>query len=255
MRLLKIKDDGELCLTEHPNKNIPKYAILSHTWGNEEVTFEDLTAGGGTSKYGFKKIKFCEEQAARDELRYFWVDTCCINSSNYTELSEALNSMFRWYRDASKCYVYLSDVSIQGQDASNQSTWELAFRKCRWFTRGWTLQELIAPATVEFFSLEGKRLCDKGSHKQLIEEITGIPGQALQGSISHFSVSERLFWAENRETTREEDEAYSLMGIFDVFISPIYGEGKSNARIRLQDEINKRSKGTLIALQSRLLKA
>jgi hypothetical protein len=108
---------------------------------------------------------------------------------------------------------------------------------------------------VEFFSLEGKRLCDKGSHKQLIEEITGIPGQALQGSISHFSVSERLFWAENRETTREEDEAYSLMGIFDVFISPIYGEGKSNARIRLQDEINKRSKGTLIALQSRPLKA
>jgi hypothetical protein len=248
MRLLKVNENDELSLTEDLNQKIPKYAILSHTWADEEVTFEDLTTGAGLTKRGFAKIKFCGDQAIRDGLLHFWVDTCCINKSNNTELSEALNSMFRWYRDASKCYVYLSDVSVHDHDVSNRSTWESAFRRCRWFNRGWTLQELIAPTTVEFFSMEGVRICDKRSQEQLIHEITGIPIQALHGNLSYFSVLERMSWGENRRTTREEDEAYSLMGIFDVYMTPIYGEGRENARIRLQEEINKRSKCTLLAL-------
>ncbi|KAH8598497.1 heterokaryon incompatibility protein-domain-containing protein [Bisporella sp. PMI_857] len=113
MHLLELKDDGEFSLTGGiVDDNTPQYAILSHTWGNdeEEVTFEDLKKGRGKSKDGYEKIQFCGEQAARDGLRYFWVDTCCIDKSNNNELSEAINSMFRWYREATKCYVYLSDV-------------------------------------------------------------------------------------------------------------------------------------------------
>src|SRR5436853_6953858 len=112
--------------------------------------------------------------------------------------------MFRWYHDAGRCYVYLSDVSISGStenDQSSQWTWELAFQKSRWFTRGWTLQELIAPASVEFFSVEGERLGDKKLLERQIQEITGITTQALQGGIlSHFSVNERMSWASSCET-------------------------------------------------------
>jgi hypothetical protein len=121
--------------------------------------------------------------------------------------------------------------------------WESAFRESRWFTRGWTLQELIAPVSVEFFSLECKRLGDKKSLERQVHEITGVPIGALQGSpLSHFAVSERMSWAENRKTKREEDGAYSLMGIFDIYMSPIYGEGRKNAFNRLQEKIDKRSK-------------
>ena len=157
MHLLEYNNDGEFSLTKDFGDDIPRYAILSHTWGadTEEVTFRDLMDGTGKSKAGYDKIRFCGEQARRDGLQYFWVDTCCIDKSNNNELSEAINSMFRWYRNAAKCYVYLSDVlrpAFDMNDKSNQLPWESAFRKSRWFTRGWTLQELIAPASVEFFS-------------------------------------------------------------------------------------------------------
>jgi hypothetical protein len=194
-----------------------------------------LTQGVGKSKVGYRKIRFCGKQAARDGLQYVWIDTCCIDKSNSTELSEALNSMFRWYRDAAQCYVYLSDVSARG------SGWKSAFRKSRWFTRGWTLQELIAPRSVEFFSGEGKRLGDKNSLDQQVREITGIPIDALQGkSLSSFSVPMRISWAKKRETKREEDKAYSLMGIFGIHMSPIYGEGEAEAFERLYSKIVKR---------------
>jgi len=151
--------------------------------------------------------------------------------------------MFRWYRKAARCYVYLSDVSVRDSDKDNQFsqfTWESAFRKSRWFTRGWTLQELIAPASVEFFSLEGKRLGDKKSLQRQIHEITGIAVQALQGCpLSQFTITERMSWAENRETRREEDGAYSLLGIFDIHMPLIYGEGRKKAFIRLKEEIDK----------------
>jgi hypothetical protein len=250
MRLLELTSSGECSLTRDLIVKIPPYAILSHTWGedNEEVTFQDFTQGVGKSKVGYDKIRFCEEHASNDHLQYFWIDTCCIDKSNNNELSEAINSMFRWYRDAAKCYVYLSDVSVNDTNVNgkfNQPSWETAFRKSRWFTRGWTLQELIAPTSVEFFSKEGDLLGSKRSLEQHIYEITGIPIKVLQGGpLSDFSITERMLWAEKRETTRKEDEAYSLLGIFDVHIPLIYGEGRDSAFRRLREEIDKASKGT-----------
>ena len=157
--------------------------------------------------------------------------------------------MFRWYQEAAKCYVYLSDVSIAKRKASDkfsEFTWEPVFRESRWFTRGWTLQELLAPGSVEFFSREGKQLGDKRTLERQIHEITGIAIPALRGTpLSQFRVDERLSWAESRQTTRKEDKAYSLLGIFDVFMSLIYGEGEENAFKRLSKKINKPSKDLL----------
>jgi Heterokaryon incompatibility protein (HET) len=220
MRLLECNSTGEFSLTEDivDDNKIPPYAILSHTWKEgEEVAFQEL--GTGKGKPGYEKIRFCGEQAKRDGLQYFWLDTCCINRSNNTELSEAINSMFRWYRSATRCYVYLSDVSspaFDTDDSPSDLPFESAFRASRWFTRGWTLQELLAPSSVQFFSREGNRLGDKRSLQQQIHEITGIPVQALQEEafLSQFSVDERLSWSRNRQTTRKEDAAYCLLGIF-----------------------------------------
>jgi hypothetical protein len=254
MRLLECNDAGEISLTTYlVGDDIPRYAILSHTWGmdSDEVSFKDLIDGTGKSKPGYDKIWFCREQVRRDGLQYFWVDTCCIDKSNNTELSEAINSMFRWYRNAVKCYIYLWDVSrpaVDANDKSSQLPWELAFQKSRWFTRGWTLQELLAPTVVEFFSTEGEQLGDKRSLERHIHEITGIPVEALQGSsLSDFSVTERMLWIEKRETTREEDKAYSLLGIFNVYMPLIYGEGRESAFKRLWEEIEKASKGKLFS--------
>jgi hypothetical protein len=257
MRLLKCKNAGVFSLTpDLIGDDVPLYAILSHTWGadTEEVTFKDLIDGTGKSKPGYDKIRFCGEQARRDGLQYFWVDTCCIDKSNNTELSEAINSMFRWYRNAAKCYVYLADVSrpaLDANDKSSQLPWQSSFRKSRWFTRGWTLQELLAPASVEFFSKEGEKLGNKKSLERHISEITGIPVKALQGSpLSEFSVTERMLWADKRETTRKEDKAYSLLGIFDVYMSLIYGEGRDNALTRLRGKIGKTLKGKSLSCTS-----
>ena len=249
MRLLKLEASGGLSLTEFVEDSVPQYAILSHTWGanDDEVTFKDLMDHTGKNKAGYAKIQFCAKQAANDGLQDFWVDTCCIDKSSSAELTEAINSMFRWYREAAKCYVYLSDVSRSNGDEydhSSRSTWKLAFRKSRWFTRGWTLQELIAPKSVEFFSPEGERLGNKISMEQQVYEITGIDVQALRGNpLSSFSVTERMSWAAKRKTTRKEDKAYSLLGIFDIHMPLIYGEGEEKAFIRLREEIEKSAKG------------
>jgi hypothetical protein len=248
MRLLKHNSAGQLSLTDDlVGDNIPQYAILSHTWGAdaEEVTFGDLKNGTGERKPGYRKIRFCGEQAIRDGLQHFWVDTCCIDKRNNTELVEAINSMFRWYRNATKCYVYLLDISTSDPDLAGPSlqSWQLAFRESRWFTRGWTLQELIAPQSVEFFCSNGHRLGDKKSLEQQLHDITGIAVPALRGnSLSAFSVKDRMSWTENRETKCEEDRAYSLLGIFDISMSPIYGEGVERAFERLKDELFKRSR-------------
>ncbi|KAK6592352.1 kinesin light chain [Botrytis cinerea] len=238
MRLLEMKSPGEFSLIHVATHDTLPYAILSHTWADQEVTYQDLISGTGKSKSGYEKIKFCGEQAAKDGLRYFWVDTCCIDKSNSTELSKAINSMFRWYRNAKKCYVYLTDVSTPGDDVyvqANQSTWEVAFRSSRWFTRGWTLQELIAPADVEFFSQERKLLGDKRSLEKPIFEITQIPFQALRGDpFSDFSIAERKRWVAQRQTTEEEDLVYCLLGLCEVSMPPIYGEGKEAALKRLE---------------------
>ena len=175
MRLLHRSSQGDLTLTKDRHDTIPAYAILSHTWGKdeEEVTFRDMEDGAGQDKEGYKKIKFCGEQAAHDGLQYFWVDTCCIDKMNNVELKSAINSMHRWYQNAAKCYVYLADVPADRP--AETSTWEEAFRASKWFMRGWTLQELIAPHSVEFFSKDYKRLGDRVSLRQQVHEITGIP--------------------------------------------------------------------------------
>jgi hypothetical protein len=245
MRLLARQPNGEFCLTRRfLSDATPPYAILSHTWGDEsqELTYEDLLEGTGRNKNGYEKIRFCAEQAARDDLQYFWVDTCCIKKTSDAELSSSINAMFRWYQRATKCYVFLADVSTNKRKRGDNAakTWEPAFRESRWFTRGWTLQELLAPASVEFFSSDGKRLGDRVSLKAQIHEITGISLQALGGRPLHmFSVSERNSWAAKRVTTIEEDAAYCLIGIFDISMSPRYGEGREKAFQRLDNKIKK----------------
>jgi hypothetical protein len=240
MRLLSANSDGSFSLTNFFGKPSPSYAILSHTWeaDDEEVTFHDLTNALGSGKRGYRKIQFCSEQAKKDGLQYFWVDSCCIDKSSSAELTESINSMFRWYKNAAKCYVYLSDVSTRKRSCSSELLWEPAFKQSRWFTRGWTLQELLAPESVEFFSRDGEPLGTKKSLEQQIHETTGIAIKALQGHhLSQFSYDDRKSWAANRKTKFAEDEAYCLLGIFNINLSLIYGEGKESAFRRLHAEI------------------
>ncbi|KAF2023556.1 vegetative incompatibility protein HET-E-1 [Setomelanomma holmii] len=239
MRLLHISN-GSFSLVERVGNDIPRYAVLSHTWGSDddEVSSGDLMVGVCEYKPGWHKIKFCGQQAAKDGLDYFWVDTCCIQKISSAELTEAINSMFHWYQDAARCYVYLSDVSKKESAEDGGRTWASAFRDSRWFSRGWTLQELLAPRSVEFFSVEGTRLGDKKSLKNVLQDITGIDSDALQGiPLSRYSIPERMSWAAGRETKRPEDAAYSLLGIFDIHMPLIYGEGQHKALKRLQKEL------------------
>jgi hypothetical protein len=246
MRLLKRSDIGALSLTDDlPDQDVPEYVALSHTWGaaGQEVTLQDFQSRSTeqrTGKAGYAKIRFCSDQAAQDGYQYFWIDTCCIDKTNNVELTEAINSMFRWYREAARCYVYLSDVKVAEQQ---HNAWQNNFTNSKWFTRGWTLQELLAPKSVEFFSSEGFRLGNKNSLEGEIQRITGIPIDALRGrSLSDFSVSERMDWATKRTTTRKEDEAYSLLGIFDIHMPLIYGE-REKALVRLREQIDRSLQG------------
>jgi hypothetical protein len=181
---------------------------------------------------------FCGEQAARDDLKYFWVDSCCIDKRNNIELTKAINSMFRYYRGAVKCYAYLTDVFCAVNASS--SAWEGPFRKSRWFTRGWTLQELLAPAVVEFYSAQDQRLGDKESFCSLLHDATRIPVEASRGqALDTFSIEERMEWAAGRQTTEVEDGAYCLLGLFNIFMPLIYGEGKESAMTRLWRELDR----------------
>tara|TARA_R110002003_G_scaffold206_4_gene15776 strand:- start:696 stop:2009 length:1314 start_codon:yes stop_codon:yes gene_type:complete len=242
MRLLQRLQDDVFELTSF-EESPPPYAILSHTWAEgQEVTYNELVAGAGRNKKGYAKLRFCGRQAADDGLQYFWVDTCCIDKSTSYELSTAINSMFCWYQRASKCYVYLSDVSVP-QDVNVQAfriTWAEAFRRSQWFTRGWTLQELLAPPYVEFFSREGRRLGSRISLAQEIHQISTIPIEVLRGqSITEYSFEERMRWTASRTTTLIEDKVYCLLGIFGVFLPIIYGEGEEYATRRLDQELQK----------------
>ena len=245
MRLLSCRPEDAFELTTFIDERLPPYAILSHTWADsqEEVTYDELVAGVGKEKAGYAKLRFCGERAAKDNLKYFWVDTCCINKATSDELGTAINSMFRWYQRAAKCYVFLSDVAVPFDVADPQLyriTWENAFRRSRWFTRGWTLQELLAPASVEFFSKEGRLLGSKISLEQEVHETTQIPFEVLRGQrLSKISVDERMSWAARRKTTIREDKAYCLLGIFGVFMPLIYGEGEDHAFLRLNEEVQK----------------
>tara|TARA_R110002003_G_scaffold1615_1_gene23295 strand:+ start:1649 stop:2320 length:672 start_codon:yes stop_codon:yes gene_type:complete len=211
MRLLRYSESGELSTHSFNDGTIPAYAIFSHTWGEDgaEVTFADLETGVGKTKSGYKKIVFCGDQARCDNLQYFWIDTCCIDTTDKAEHSCAIQSMLRWYRFAAKCYVYLWDVSTKKREARRRPSdmsWEPAFRSSRWFTRGWTLQELLAPTIVEFFSQEGEKLGDKTSLMLSIYKIISIPPEVLNGApLSQSSINERLRWAEGRTIKHSED--------------------------------------------------
>ncbi|PQE16369.1 hypothetical protein CJF31_00009579 [Rutstroemia sp. NJR-2017a BVV2] len=196
MRLLQRKPNSEIVFREPTSSEVPAYVILSHTWGEEEVVYQDLKKSKNKSKTvnkaGWRKIQFCAKQAAVDGLEYFWVDTYYIDKKNTVELGAAINSMFRWYQNAARCYIYLSDVSTPDTGVDDQRAWGEAFRKSRWFTRGWTLQELIAPRLVNFFSSEGRRLGSKLSLESEIYKITGIANKALRGDgLSNFSIKEQ----------------------------------------------------------------
>jgi nucleoside-triphosphatase THEP1 len=251
MRLLRCKPndksgDIDLVFTKDLITDIPPYAVLSHTWGedDEEVTYQDvkdnLKDERVQNKPGYQKILFCGTKAQKDGLNHFWVDTCCIDKTNNTELHEAINSMFTWYEKSAACYVYLSDVLRNDQmqtGESTRSTWELAFRQSRWHTRGWTLQELVASSSVEFFSSDYQRLGDKQSLERLINEASHVPLRILRGNLpSEFSIEERISWSDHRTTKRPEDKAYSLLGIVGVYMPLIYGEGEARALERLRRE-------------------
>jgi hypothetical protein len=223
-------------------KEAPSYAVLSHAWGpmDEEVSFQDMQNRPiAESKTGYVKIRLICNQAIQDNIQYVWIDTCCIDKSSSAELSEAINSMYKWYQYASVCYAYLADV-IQPNSATKSPDLNSQLHKSRWFTRGWTLQELLAPQSVHFYSAEWTFLGSKHDLCDVISQVTGIHEKYLKGSesIMDASAALKMSWASGRQTTRVEDMAYCLLGIFDVNIALIYGEGKKSF-MRLQEEIIK----------------
>jgi len=245
MRLL---NTSTLEFSEFFDENIPGYAILSHRWESgddgrsEEVSYEDFVARRRPSSRGTQKIKnFCH-QATTAGYNWGWVDTCCIDKRSSAKLSEAINSMFKWYQRSAICYVYLSDV-IGMQD----------IEQSQWFTRGWTLQELLAPGHEEFLNRNWDPLGTRESLGQQILHVTGIDRVFLANSDNSYTqrgrvyrvrtapIALRMSWASKRRTSRAEDMAYCLLGLFGINMSLLYGEGRSAAFRRLQLEIITRS--------------
>ncbi|KAI0468202.1 heterokaryon incompatibility protein-domain-containing protein [Xylaria cf. heliscus] len=261
MRLINIQTLklGEFIGT--PENPIPPYVILSHTWGNDEVTYNEMMRPTSAThrKEGYLKIQRFAAAVSllttsrRDAIEYVWVDTCCIDKSSSAELSEAINSMYRYYKLAEYCYVYLSDVG--GFELVSENTVippdeverckksiEAAFQDCRWITRGWTLQELLANHQVLFFNRTWELLFRKSDWIPQLSMLLGIGRDVLTTcDPSLASVAQRMSWVSQRRTTRAEDMAYCLLGIFDVNMPLLYGEGGEKAFIRLQEEIMKSS--------------
>ncbi|KAK3370499.1 heterokaryon incompatibility protein-domain-containing protein [Podospora didyma] len=244
-----------LVMDAHFFGDIPRYAILSHTWGENEVLFADIhdpLTPHPAHMAGFQKVAGSCMQELHDGFDYIWIDTCCIDKSSSAELSESINSMFQWYQHSAVCYAYLADVADDGSPTNPFSDFEMS----RWFTRGWTLQELLAPYDVHFYnrdwqfirSREGVLRVDSSGRSDLAERInrrTNIPTQTLrrfavltQSYLAQYSVAQRFSWAASRSTTPIEDQAYSLLGIFGVHMPLLYGEG-TQSFIRLQQEIMK----------------
>ncbi len=312
MRLINVKT---LEISEFFGDKIPPYGILSHTWGDEEVSFQEMMGlGKGVrelllnqmesqdwsspkrriesqdwsspkrrivptggepsaglrsstgSANGLLKILNTCRLAKRDSLQWFWVDTCCIDKTSSAELSEAINSMYQWYQSSRKCYAYLEDVPAdQDADMSHKQVHlqfqHLALASSRWFTRGWTLQELIAPPRMDFYGQSWQHLGTRDELCATIHYITRIPMKVFQArdryewmeygrvqstgrihylnaDLGAYSVAQKMSWASRRECTRAEDLAYCLLGIFDISMPLLYGEGPK-AFLRLQEEIFK----------------
>lgn len=241
MRLIKASSLDQptgLQMVDFTPDKVPRYAILSHTWGENEVVYTDIVNRTYENKATFKKIRYSCIQTLADELQWVWIDSCCIDKASSAELSEAINSMFEWYQKSEICYTYLSDVPATVD--VNQLDGE--FAGCRWFKRGWTLQELLAPADLIFFSEDWVKIGEKATASRPLSVITGIDEEILIGARppESASVAKRMSWAAHRKTTRPEDAAYCLMGLFSVNMPMLYGEG-DKAFLRLQEEIMKQS--------------
>ncbi|KAK1835297.1 heterokaryon incompatibility protein-domain-containing protein [Podospora conica] len=254
MRLL---NTSSLTLEYFPSV-IPKYAILSHRWEEEEVLYDDIQNGASDKVKvlkGYSKVQRSCTLARQEGYNYIWIDTCCIDKASSAELSESINSMFMWYQKAAICYAYLSDISTgtSESDSNNAGNTSTPFTSSQWFTRGWTLQELIAPSRVAFYNTLWEPIGTKSELCDKIQEWTGIPstvlvceepriadyeGLSLLRVLRGCSVAQRMSWAARRHTTRVEDVAYSLLGIFGVNMPLLYGEGM-RAFVRLQEEIIK----------------
>jgi hypothetical protein len=212
------------------------YWILSHTWGDEEVTFQDMQNPTlAAQKKGFRKIAAMCELASANGWKYVWIDTCCIDKSSSAELSESINSMFYWYKKSEQCIAYLGDLA-----PGRATVTEHELRDCRWFTRGWTLQELIAPYEVHFYD-SGWNF--RGTREQLAKSLSNITKIDMihfeylyLDDLPNIPVATKMSWAAGRQTTRIEDRAYSLLGIFDVHMPLLYGE-REQAFVRLQQAI------------------
>ncbi|KAI1361367.1 heterokaryon incompatibility protein-domain-containing protein [Xylaria arbuscula] len=225
-------DTSTLKLVFHPTEPLNGYMILSHTWEDGEVTFQDLqNVEFARTKKGFSKIEETCRLAREATLEWAWVDTCCIDKTSSAELSEAINSMYRWYQRAATCCAYLSDLPPLDY---------IHLPNCRWFTRGWTLQELLAPSKITFYDNKWNLRVSKQSLRDPISAITGIDVLALTGSrsLEDYPIAVRMAWCSKRQTARPEDLAYCLLGIFGVYMPMLYGEG-ANAFLRLQEEICK----------------
>ncbi|KAH6653263.1 heterokaryon incompatibility protein-domain-containing protein, partial [Truncatella angustata] len=248
MRLLNAKT---LELKEFFGGSIPEYTILSHTWGEEEVTLQEIVERrwwkkrGIKKKAGFKKITGCQRLTRELGLDWFWIDTCCIDKTSSAELSEAVNSMYQWYQRSRKCFAFLSDVSWEDGPVSKNSS----FRRSRWFTRGWTLQELLAPTFLEFYDQAWVSLGFRDSQRLtgIIKEITGIGGEILGASFKDQPAATIFSWASRRKTSRQEDMTYCLLGLLNITMPLLYGEG-NRAFARLQEErLKQRHDQTLLA--------
>ncbi|KAK4446701.1 ankyrin repeat-containing domain protein [Podospora aff. communis PSN243] len=222
----------------------PPYAILSHRWGAEEVSFQDVKERTADTKAGYKKLEGTCALAKSHGLDFAWIDTCCIDKHSSAELSEAINSMFLWYQEATVCYAYLDDVPPRSAEVlsppPDPGLFGWKFQKSKWFTRGWTLQELLAPSMVIFLNEAWEEIGTKESLSEVISQITNIPEAVLLGieSIDEVCIATKMTWAAYRETTRTEDIAYCLMGIFNINMPVMYGE-RERAFLRLQEEILK----------------
>lgn len=220
---------------------IPEYAILSHRWGDSELSFQDMrqtsyeslnqaakgdkTMSGGASKI----IEMCR-QARAQRVEWVWIDTCCIDKSSSAELGKAINSMFKWYQEAKLCYAHLNDAEWNPNDLEGSRA---SFKRSIWWKRGWTLQELIAPREMTFFDKNWTVIGDKASLAQEILAASKISAEHLV-DFKSASIATRMSWASERDTTEDEDMAYCLIGIFDVNMDLRYGEGKGAFR-RLQE--------------------
>ncbi|KAE9963525.1 hypothetical protein BLS_009207 [Venturia inaequalis] len=254
MRLL---NTGTLELQNFIGEELPHYAILSHTWQPDEAVYNDLLRGDWKSKASFKKISgFCS-LANSSGYTWCWIDTLCIDQSSSAELSEAINSMFRWYSQAQVCYAYLADVRIDHTAPVQQELEQ--FERSRWHTRGWTLQELITPRSVEFYDEDWLQIGTRLVLSESLSRVTGIHTELLGRcsdaslSLKDYCVAERMSWAAGRVTSRAEDLAYCLLGIFDINMPLLYGEGH-RAFERLQLRILAESEDfTLFAWKGRLV--